>query len=169
MKPLLIFFCLALSGCSACPYLGFNNKGQVSCNVDKDNKPPATETTQVACPDPNDVSINGIRNDFATTLSSGGGWQSQIHFKTAGSYGGFYRLTWSAGTNRQTCTTGHVSENGFNSYLAISSSPTAMAMKVVPGLNYFDYIAHGCRTAAEKTCTEVVESGTAVLSVNYIP
>ena len=166
----LVLVAVLLAGCSGCPHFGFNNKGQLSCDVDKDNRPPEPQSIPDPCPDPTDTSLfNGIRNDFSTTLSSNGGYQSQVHFKTAGSYGGFYRLTWTAGRNRQTCSSGTVSASGFNSYLAISASPTAMAMQVVPGLNYFDYVAYGCRTAAETTCTEVVEAGTAVLNVTYVP
>ncbi|MGE3974464.1 MAG: hypothetical protein AB7F59_08065 [Bdellovibrionales bacterium] len=163
---------ISLVSCGGCPQLGFTKQGNLSCNVANDNRAideAAENERRAACPDPTDTSINGYQNDFSVTLDRNGNWSSQIHFKTAVGHGGLYRLEWRAGINRQTCSGSQVVVNGFNSYLRMTSSPTLANMRVIPGLNYFDYVAYGCRTASETTCTEVVEEGTAVVNVNYVP
>jgi hypothetical protein len=160
----LILLAFFETGCGDCKILGVDASSLLRCNKPQEN------TAQISCPDPADTSIvNGIQNDFSVTMDRAGGFQSTLHFKTALPHYGLHRLVWSPGVNRSTCSGGGLVSEGFNTYLRLNMSPTLMDMRVVAGDNYFDYIAYGCRTASEVTCTEVIEEGTAVIHVTHVP
>jgi hypothetical protein len=168
MKVIFFFFFLlanaGLISCSNC-----YRDGNVFNNLVCKDEPSKSVESQKLCPDPDDKSINGLKYEDTVTLDRPGDWTSQIHFETVEPHYGFHRLSWSVGINRQSCSGGGPYSEGFNSYLKVSKSPISLGMQVVPGDNYFDYAAYGCRTPKEEKCTELVESGTIVLHVNWIP
>ena len=151
----------AMLGCGKCEKF---NSAKLTCEKSEDN------SSKTSCPDPSDTSIKGNEIRKSTTLDKGGRWNSQVHLETATTIHGFHHLDWRVGHNRQTCAIGYVSDgSGFQQYLQITASPGTIAMRVVPGKNYIDYEVRGCKSLNDVTCETIVEAGTIVLDVNYVP
>jgi hypothetical protein len=155
-----------LLSCGNCKNFDFSS---LSCK--QDEPPPTPISAQSTCPNPNDTSINGVENKKSTTLDFNGDWKSQVHLETMTSASIYHHVKWDVKPDRQTCSSGSITVegDGTRNYLLISYNKTMIHMKVIAGLNYIDYTAYGCKTIGDTNCGDVVETGTIVLDVNYVP